>query len=111
MAKIPNSNDPTHDLLLKAISGKPLINSTYKNKSRVAEPHDYGIQDGIRRVLCYQIGGHTNTGRLPSWRLFDVDDMQSVQISDCTFAGNRPPESGKHHGWEVVFARVGESDR
>ena len=111
MAKTLKSNDSIHDLLLKAILGKRLINFTYKNKRRIAEPHDYGIQNGIRRLLCYQIGGHTNTGRLPSWRLFDLDDMKDVQISDRTFAGNRPPESGKHHSWEVIFARVGESDR
>ena len=109
-AKTPNSNQSTHDLLLKAISGKRLINFSYKNKQRMAEPHDYGIQNGIRRLLCYQVGGQTNTGRLPSWRLVDVDAMKDLQISDRIFAGNRAPESGKHHSWEVIFARVGESD-
>jgi hypothetical protein len=111
MPKTLTSSASTHDLLLRAISGKKVINFHYKNKQRVAEPHDYGIQNGIRRLLCYQIGGQTNTGRLPSWRLVDVTDMKDVQISNHTFAGNRPPESGKHRSWEVVFARVGDSDR
>jgi predicted DNA-binding transcriptional regulator YafY len=93
-----------HNLLCGAIQNKRLIQFRYQNKERVVEPHDYGIQNGIARLLSWQIGGQSN-GRLPGWRWFDVAKMQDVQMLDKSFAGNRDV-SGKHHRWDEVFVRV-----
>jgi WYL domain len=92
-------------LLREAIRTKHLLRFQYKNQERIVEPHDYGIQNGVVRVFCYQVGGRSS-GRLPGWRLVDVSEMQDCEILDRRFAGNREAPSGKHHKWDEVFIRV-----
>jgi predicted DNA-binding transcriptional regulator YafY len=98
-----------HDLLYGAIQNTRLIRFRYQNKERIVEPHDYGIQKGIRRLLSWQVGGQSS-GRLPGWRSFDVSGMQGVEMLDKTFAGNREV-SNTHHRWDEVFIRVGPPHR
>lgn len=96
-------------LLRVAIEAKRLIRFVYKGKERIVEPHDYGIQKRIIRLLCWQIGGESS-GHLPGWRWFDVADIQDVQMLERTFAGNREV-LGKHHHWDEVFMRVAPPEK
>jgi hypothetical protein len=98
--------DQTLDSMLrKAIRSKHLIRFSYKNQERIAEPHDYGIQNGIARLFCYQVGGRSG-GRIPGWRLVNLSEMQNCEMLQQTFAGNRETPSGKHHYWNELFVRV-----
>ena|SRR5437879_7980456 len=100
------ATDEDRDQLLRsAIANKRLLRFKYKSNERIAEPHDYGIQNGIVRLLCWQVGGQSSS-RIPGWRLIDVTDMQDCEILDQRFGGNREVPSGKHHRWEEIFARV-----
>ena len=96
------------ELLRAAISQKRKIRFFYGGTERIAEPHDYGIQNGKARLLAYQTGGRSNSGRLPAWRLVDVDGMTQLEVLEKTFSGNRPALSGRRHQWEQLFIRVGE---
>lgn len=82
----------------------------YRDKERIVEPHDYGVQNGRRRLLAYQIGG-SSTGRLPNWRWMDTDGISELKLLNKTFKGGRPAPSGKHHQWDELFARVKPSDQ
>lgn len=93
-----------HKLLYGAIETKRLVRFEYQNKERIVEPHDYGIQKGIARILAWQIGGQSN-GPLPDWRKFDVSKMLEFEVLDKIFPGNRDV-SGKHHQWDEIFIRV-----
>lgn len=95
-------------LLRKAIKSRHLIRFLYKKQERIAEPHDYGIQNGIARLFCYQVGGRSS-GRLPGWRMINVLEMRDCEILDKKFAGNRETPTGVHHHWNEVFARAGAS--
>jgi hypothetical protein len=97
------------ELLRAAITQRRQIRFWYGGTERIAEPHDYGIQNGKARLLAYQIGGRSNSGRLPAWRLVDVDAMTQLEVLEKTFRGNRPAASGRRHQWEQLFLRVGES--
>lgn len=94
------------ELLRTAISQRRQIRFWYQGKERVAEPHDYGVQNGTVRLLVYQVGGQTNSGHVPAWRLIDVSTMTELEILDRTFPGNRPTPSGKHHRWDQILLRV-----
>jgi WYL domain len=94
-----------HHLLYAAIEKKRLIRFKYKGNERVAEPHDYGIQNGVVRLLCWQIGGKSG-GRIPGWRLFNVENMEGCEMLAHVFEGNREVPSGQHHRWDEVFIRV-----
>ena len=104
----PPGTDPgTHQLLLTAIDERRLLRFALDGKARVAEPHDYGVRNGAVRLLVYQISG-ASSGPLPGWRWIDVSRMSELDLLDKTFAGGRPT-SGKHHTWDVLFARVGHA--
>jgi histidyl-tRNA synthetase len=105
--KGPNqSNDQLDELLRRAILERRLIQFDYQSKSRIAEPHDYGIQKGRERLLAYQIRG-ASTGKLPGWRWIDIAGISNLEILTEKFAGSRSDESTKHHKWERVIVRVG----
>lgn len=93
-------------LIRTAIAQRRQIRFWYGGKERIAEPHDYGSQNGKPRLLTYQIGGQSNSGALPAWRLVDVSGMAQLEILDRMFAGNRPTPSGKRHKWDQLFVRV-----
>jgi hypothetical protein len=97
-------------LLRNAIENKRLIRFVYKNNERIVEPHDYGIQNGIIRLFCWQVSGRSS-GRIPGWRMIDVDGMQNCELLDKHFPGNREIATGKHHRWDEVFIRVGPPEK
>ncbi|HWX54872.1 MAG TPA: WYL domain-containing protein [Verrucomicrobiae bacterium] len=96
-----------HEILLDAIHRRRLIRFLFDGKERTAEPHDYGVQNGVTRLLAYQTGGQSS-GRLPGWRWFDVTRTSNLSLLDQPFPGNRPSPTGKHHQWDTVFARVSQ---
>ncbi len=89
--------------LRTAITGKRLIRFTYMRVSRVAEPHDYGIQNGTLRLLVYQLRAKPFSR---GWRMLDVAKIQSLVVLDQTFAGSRAAGHPGHLKWDRVFARV-----
>jgi hypothetical protein len=98
--------DPKVDESLRAaIQQRRLVQLRYDDKPRVLEPHDYGIQSGVIRLLAYQIGG-SSSGKLPNWRWLDVNRISDFQVLERTFRGGRPVPSGKHHKWDQLFVRV-----
>jgi hypothetical protein len=97
---------PTIDeLLRKAIEQKRLIRFTYKDKTRIVEPHDYGVHNGSVKLFGYQVAG-VSSERLPNWRWALVNSISDLDLLNRTFSGRRPTPSGKHHQWDQIFIRV-----
>jgi len=103
MVEVPKHTD---EVIRAAIAQRRKIRFCYHGKERIAEPHDYGIQNRQLRLLVYQTGGQSKSGTLPAWRLIDVSGISNLEILPETFAGNRPAPSGHHHKWDQVFLRV-----
>jgi hypothetical protein len=93
------------EMLYSAIGNKRLLRFRYKASLRVVEPHDYGIQKGIARLLCWQVGGKSS-GRIPGWRWIDVEGIEACEMLERSFPGRREVQSGEHHQWDKVFIRV-----
>lgn len=98
-------NDSLDRLLREAIQTRHLIRFRYKNQERIAEPYDYGVQNGMVRLFCYQIAGRSS-GRIPGWRMINVSEAEHWEILKDEFAGNRETPTGLHHHWNEVFLRV-----
>jgi hypothetical protein len=93
--------------LVRAIREKHLIEFTYKSSAvRIAEPHDYGIQNGIERLLTFQLRGESRTRTERGWRDLHLADIRSLRVLEQRFAGSRGDSSQKHRTWDVLFARV-----
>jgi hypothetical protein len=92
-----------------AIAHKRLVEVQYDGRLRVAEPHDYGLKNGIPKVLVYQLrvtGSIKGPGER-GWRLLDVGKIALCAVSESTFAGSRSDPSQQHFTWDVIYARVG----
>ena len=89
--------------LKSAIAQKRLIQFTYSSVSRLAEPHDYGIQHDVVRLLVYQLH---STPFSKGWRLLDVAKMEHLVVLPQTFDGSRGAAHRHHTQWDRVFARV-----
>ncbi len=96
----------THQQLCSAIKTKRLIEFTYHNLRRVAEPHDYGIFNGAEHLLVYQVAGQSRSMKLPDWRLIRIAEIKQLKILDKQFSGGRSVTSGKHKKWDTLFIRV-----
>ena len=109
---MPGSEPNIDPLLWTAIENRRLLRLFYKNKERIVEPHDYGVHNGVVKLLTYQVGG-ASSSRLPNWRWMETSQISDIRLLDQTFPGGRPAASGKHHQWDKLFIRVkpaGEED-
>ena len=103
--------DPQLDQLLRtAIEQTRLMRLRYRNRDRIIEPHDYGEQNGVIKLLTYQIAGSSG-GQLPNWRWMETDLISDAQMLDRTFSGGRPTPSDKHHKRDKLYLRVKPPDK
>jgi Fic family protein len=91
-----------------AIANKLLIHVSYDGATRLLEPHDYGVQKSVQRLLAYQV---RRTGGAPGraitgWRLLDVSKIAECVVLEEAFAGSRGGSHLHHYKWDNVYARV-----
>src|SRR5262245_23716644 len=82
-----------------AIANKRLVELSYAGRIRTMEPHDYGVQKGIIRLLAYQRGasgsGEANSAK--GWRLLEVSRIERCVVLEETFAGSRGASHQRHY--------------
>jgi predicted DNA-binding transcriptional regulator YafY len=99
--------EAVNDELVHAIGGKHLVEFVYEaGRTRIVEPHDYGIRRDVERLLGFQIGGESQSGASHGWREFDVDQIRHLRVLDRRFAGTRADSAQHHRTWDTLFARV-----
>jgi hypothetical protein len=96
-----------NDDLVRAIVDKRLVEFVYKGgRTRVVEPHDYGIRRGVESLLGFQLHGESHSGSAHGWKQFDAGQISELRVLTRRFAGTRA-DSAQHHGtWDALFARV-----
>jgi hypothetical protein len=101
------SRSPGVDRLLRsAIAERRLVAFTLHGFPRRAEPHDYGIINGVPKLFFYQLGGRSQSGRPFGWRWAVIAEMQDLRLLEERFAGARDQESGRHVQWDRLIASV-----
>ena len=101
-------SDASLDAKLRfAIANRRLIQFTYGEALRVAEPHDYGVQKGAERLLAFQVRAASRRAASASgWKLLFVDEIGECTVLDDTFPGSRGDAHQGHYVWDVLYARV-----
>ena len=92
-------------LLRNAIAEKRRLLLWYDGFLRDVEPHDYGMQKGKTKLLCYQVGGGSRSGKLPEWRMLMVEKITGAELADASFPGAREVPS-EHIEWDELYASV-----
>jgi hypothetical protein len=95
-----------HQLICAAISERRLVTFILDGFRRIAEPHDYGIIDGVARLFFYQVGGESRSGRPVGWRWGVISKISGLRILNDTFPGSRAAPSGRHIHWDTLMATV-----
>ena len=88
-----------------AIAQKRLLQLDYKSKHRLVEPHDYGIRNGVVRIMVYQLNDGSGQPAA-GWRLLDTAGISACTVQEASFAGGRGDSSQQHVEWDELFARV-----
>jgi len=96
----------TERRLCEAIAGLRLVSFSLQGFARIAEPHDFGVIGGRRRLFFYQVGGESRSAPPVGWRWADVGDIADLRALDRQFDGARPAPSGRHQRWDRIIASV-----
>ncbi len=97
---------PRVDRLIKrSIAERKLLRFELNGFVRIAEPHEYGVLNGKPKLLVYQIGGESQSGRIPDWRWVDLSSAAGFRAVDCPFA-RRSRATRPHADWDELFASV-----
>jgi hypothetical protein len=54
----------------------------------------------------YQIEGYSESGKPVGWKLYDVNEMRNIQITEYNFRQNRPHYNPADKGMRVVHCNV-----
>ena len=98
--------DTMEQIIRNAINEKHLVEFMYQGLQRIAEVHVYGVKDGIRQMLVYQVRGQSRSGRLPDWRRVNLREVINLRLIDENFPGRRPNPSRNHSEWDQIIALV-----
>ena len=94
------------DAIHAAIDNKNIIECVYDGRTRICEPHVFGIKNGKLILLVYQIGGQSSSGRIPDWRLLKINKIRDFHILNETFPGKRHSPSGHHTNFDTILTLV-----
>jgi len=68
--------------LIEAIHQKKIVEFRYEGRTRVVEPHTVGVlTTGRPGLRAYQVGGYSESGTQPPWRLYQVDKMGGLVVT------------------------------
>ena len=91
------------DLIMQAIREKRVIGIRYNNFDRTIEPHAFGLNKKGRYILrAYQAGGGSSSFSPVDWKLFLLDEVQSITLTETFFPG---PRHGYKRG-DPAIARI-----
>ena len=89
-----------------AIADRRLVSFDLGGYPRIGEPHDYGVINGVAKLLFYQVGGQSSSGRPVGWREAVISKVSKIEVLQRRFAGPRPAPSGRHKKWDKLIASV-----
>ncbi|HZL40678.1 MAG TPA: WYL domain-containing protein [Pseudolabrys sp.] len=80
-----------HKIITDAIRERWVVRLKYDPGERLIEPHAFGISaEGKLLVRAYQTEGVSKSGEHINWKLFRVDRIEKIEITQSKFIGTRP---------------------
>ncbi len=104
---------PENHVICGAIQRKMVVTFTYNDEegnahNRVVEPYAHGVtkQDNLA-LRGYQIRGTSESKfALPCWRMFLVEKMTRLAVTDESFADNAPGYAHGDPDLNPIYCRV-----
>ena len=80
------ARSPYHDLLVRAINERLLVQFTYGGHVRVCEPYAYGVGAAGEAILhTFQTAGSSASRPPPGWRTFTVSGIENMVLTQRRF--------------------------
>lgn len=74
-----------------AIRDRKLLEFYYDGHIRKVEPHTLGVsKKGNDLLAAYQVSGGSKDGRVPDWKQFNLEKIESLKTLDEIFYAPRP---------------------
>ncbi len=81
----------TKENLCQAIASRSVITFMYKGQPRIVEPFTLGRHKDTGNLVlrAFWIGGYSESQKTPHWRLYTVNKMYNIQITERPAAAHR----------------------
>ena len=91
--------------IINAIKNQIVIKFAYEGKSRIVEPHCYGLtMKGNEAIRAYQIDGYSSSEEM-GWKLYDLSKANNIEMLDDTFEVRDGYRKGDK-GMSKIFAEI-----
>ncbi|HZH05409.1 MAG TPA: hypothetical protein VEY69_01935 [Lautropia sp.] len=93
--------------IVTAIRNRQLLSFRYGGRSRVVEPHVYGVTaKGHPALSAYQLRGGSVSGEHHGWKMFLVHEMVDVEVLTARSFSPRPDYNPEDPSFSGIYARV-----
>ena len=91
-----------------AIRNRCVLQFTYADHPRIVEPHACGLKKRtLKEVLrCYHTGGTSRSGKVPGWKLLEVDKIEFLIMTNGHFEGVPPKYSKGDKDMSRIFCEL-----
>ncbi|QRN02422.1 hypothetical protein GH742_00180 [Legionella sp. MW5194] len=93
--------DSVEDKINEAITRRHRVLFHYDGHSRCAEPHHYGLLNGIKHLHAYQVSNGSASGHLPQWRNFRLSGIKNLVVAEHAFNPR-----GDHHPDNAHYSQI-----
>lgn len=98
---------PIEKLICTAIKGRRKLTFDYHGRHRIVAPYCFGISAKGSEVLrALQVGGSSSSGGYGFGKLWSLDDMSNVQLSEQTFTPNDPNYNPNDSAMKQILCRI-----
>lgn len=88
--------------LTEAVKSRRVVTFVSKHHTRTAEPHALGMaKEGKQALLAWQTSSE-NPASPPGWRVFIVEEIADLKVSDTRFTRRDDYHQGKSRGLKTI---------
>ena len=90
----------TEEIICNAIKNRTVIQFDYEGHQRIVEPFTLGYHKDTGNLVfsAYRVGGYTKSHSEPPWRLYKVNQMSEIGITNqkaATFRSDYNPNDSR----------------
>jgi hypothetical protein len=95
-------------LLCSAIRNRRVITLYYDGGRRTVEPYCHGVSEAGHDLLRgYQIAGYSKSGVSAGWKMFRLDELSGLAMTDEVFANTRPEyDPSREEKMATIYCRI-----
>lgn len=96
------------DLLANAVTARREVRFEYDGHPRVVQGARLGVHYTTGSIFLrgYQIGGSSSSDKPPFWRIFSVDKIKDLEVTDVVFTDDPPGHTASDAHMARVIAEI-----